>query len=205
MAHDQERFKCYSCENLRRVIEGKVHHVPYCAHKSKGTNWKRHLPLPHEVRKNEGAYYSYAVINAEPVNCPIPKIAHISEVQKERLINTITDNSEVIANMQKRIDELEQENLELIAHCEDLRKVIFLSLEADEFDLLEKALNKTPSQSLCDIKNNAIAEHNIRLVDCLKFTATYNGLNYLVVSADDILDNAQQLKEQANETNQTSR
>jgi len=86
----------------------------------------------------------------------------IDELEKENCINAslelVAVGGESGRTIQKRIDELEQQNAELMAHCEDLRRNIFLSLEADEFENLETVLNRTPKQSLANIKADAIEE-----------------------------------------------
>ncbi|MDA3807637.1 MAG: hypothetical protein PF440_06970, partial [Thiomicrorhabdus sp.] len=66
MSHNQRQFKWHSCEHLRRNPVGLIHYVPYCAHPDNGTNYPIKGSLPYEVKHNEGAYYSFAVLNANP-------------------------------------------------------------------------------------------------------------------------------------------
>jgi hypothetical protein len=60
-------------------------------------------------------------------------------------------------------------------------------------------LKQTPTQSLLLYDANVIASHNERMVECFKFTASFGGLDCTVVHAEDILENANQLKSRAKE------
>lgn len=103
---------------------------------------------------------------------------------------TVTDNSEVIANMQNRIAELEQQNAESVAHCEVLR------IEMDNLlchykenlnggtkhmnELIDDTLNQTTKQSLANIKADAIQEFADSFLEPPEYTLTYGTLDYLL-------------------------